>query len=113
MTAPHLDRTRAAYDTVAVDYARLLEVGAGGRPADRAVLGRFAADVTGEVAPCSCHTEPAAKCTTQLRDMGPGLPASRVKRPLIDPGRAATWSGAGVPRTDRKGAERGALTGRA
>lgn len=39
---PHLAETRTAYDTVAVDYASLLEGELAGSPLDRALLGHFA-----------------------------------------------------------------------
>jgi SAM-dependent methyltransferase len=38
----HLRATRAAYDTVAVDYAALLHTELAGKPLDRALLGAFA-----------------------------------------------------------------------
>ncbi|GAA2470674.1 class I SAM-dependent methyltransferase [Terrabacter carboxydivorans] len=39
---PHVTETRTAYDTVAVDYARLLEGELARSPLDRALLGHFA-----------------------------------------------------------------------
>ena len=43
MTEPaHVAQTRAAYDTVAIDYARLLEAELAGSPLDRALLAHFA-----------------------------------------------------------------------
>jgi hypothetical protein len=44
MTEPtYLDATRAAYDTVAVDYAELLRTELAAKPLDRALLAAFAA----------------------------------------------------------------------
>ncbi|MER7986628.1 class I SAM-dependent methyltransferase [Streptomyces noursei] len=53
-----LRSTRAAYDTVAVDYERLLRTALAGMPMDRAMLGAFAdlvrADGAGPVADLGC-----------------------------------------------------------
>jgi SAM-dependent methyltransferase len=55
---PHLRTTRAAYDTVAVDYAALLRTELDDKPLDRALLGTFAelvrADGNGPVADLGC-----------------------------------------------------------
>ena len=59
MTEPtYLRATRAAYDTVAVDYAALLNTELSGKPLDRALLGAFAelvqATGNGPVADLGC-----------------------------------------------------------
>ncbi|MFF5071644.1 class I SAM-dependent DNA methyltransferase [Micromonospora olivasterospora] len=65
-----LRETRAAYDTVAVDYARLIDhvEGAGG-PLDRAVLAAYAETVgdAGPVVEVGCGT---GRITAHLRDLG-------------------------------------------
>lgn len=69
MTEPHwMTETRAAYDTVAVDYARLLpDVGEGAL--DRAMLATFAEQVrgSGPVVEVGCGT---GRITAHLRDLG-------------------------------------------
>lgn len=63
-----LTETRAAYDTVAVDYARLLPDVVEG-PLDRAMLAAFAdlVRVAGRVVEVGCGT---GRITAQLRDLG-------------------------------------------
>jgi SAM-dependent methyltransferase len=69
MTEPHwMAETRAAYDTVAADYARLIpDVGEG--PLDRAMLAAFAEQVggSGPVVEVGCGT---GRITAHLRDLG-------------------------------------------
>jgi SAM-dependent methyltransferase len=66
-----LDRTRAAYDTVAVDYAALLRDELAVKPWDRAVLATFAelvrADGAGTVADLGCGP---GRVTAHLHDLG-------------------------------------------
>ena len=56
--ATYLDSTRAAYDTVAADYARLLSAELDAKPLDRAMLAAFAetvrAEARGPVADLGC-----------------------------------------------------------
>ncbi|WP_395726281.1 class I SAM-dependent DNA methyltransferase [Nakamurella sp.] len=54
MLVDHLERTRLAYDTVAVDYARMLAGGLPSDPTDRLVLARFAAGLRGPVVEVGC-----------------------------------------------------------
>ncbi|NIH87645.1 methyltransferase domain-containing protein [Amycolatopsis granulosa] len=66
----HLDRTRTAYDTVAADYARLVEGLLEQTPEDRAMLGLFAEYVRaggGQVADIGCGT---GRVTTYLDSLG-------------------------------------------
>ncbi len=67
MLVNHLDRTRIAYDTVAVDYARLLQDELAANPTDRSVLARFAAAVRGEVLEVGCGP---GRITGHLRELG-------------------------------------------
>lgn len=67
MTVDHLDRTRRAYDTVAVDYARLLAGGLPSDPTDRLVLTRFAAALRGPVIEVGCGP---GRMTGLLADLG-------------------------------------------
>jgi SAM-dependent methyltransferase len=67
----HLASTRAAYDTVAVDYARLLSEELAAKPLDRAMLAAFAelvrADGGGPVADLGCGP---GRVTTHLDALG-------------------------------------------
>lgn len=67
----HLSRTRTAYDTVAQDYARLLDGALADAPWDRAVLAVFAELVTrdglGPVADVGCGT---GRVTGHLHGLG-------------------------------------------
>jgi SAM-dependent methyltransferase len=69
--AEHLRATRAAYDTVAVDYAALLQDELARKPLDRALLGAFAelvqADGYGPVADLGCGP---GRITTYLHSLG-------------------------------------------
>lgn len=72
MTEPaYLRATRAAYDTVAVDYAVLLRDELAGKPLDRALLGTFAelvrAEGNGTVADLGCGS---GRVTAYLRSLG-------------------------------------------
>ncbi|MFD7440862.1 class I SAM-dependent DNA methyltransferase [Streptomyces sp. NPDC059909] len=72
MTEPsYLQATRTSYDTVAVDYARLLEAELGKRPLDRAMLAAFAevvrADGAGPVADLGCGP---GRVTAHLASLG-------------------------------------------
>jgi trans-aconitate methyltransferase len=72
MTEPdYLRTTRAAYDTVAVDYARLLSSELAAKPLDRALLAAFAelvlADGGGPVADLGCGP---GRVTTHLHALG-------------------------------------------
>jgi SAM-dependent methyltransferase len=65
-----LDDVRTSYDTVAVDYARLLDDALAGNPFDRAVLGLFAERVRprgGRVADLGCG---AGRITAYLAGLG-------------------------------------------
>lgn len=63
----HLDRTRAAYDTVARPYAVLLKDELRQSPWDRAVLAAFAETVTGPVLDAGCGP---GRLTGHLADLG-------------------------------------------
>jgi ubiquinone/menaquinone biosynthesis C-methylase UbiE len=67
----HLHAVRAAYDTVAVDYERLLRDALRARPLDRAMLAAFAEAVRdedgGPVADLGCGT---GRVTAYLHDLG-------------------------------------------
>jgi SAM-dependent methyltransferase len=71
----HLERTRTAYDTVAVDYARMLEGLMADSPADQAVLADFAAavrsdgqaQVSGQVVDVGCGP---GRITIHLHELG-------------------------------------------
>ncbi|MDT0327767.1 class I SAM-dependent DNA methyltransferase [Nocardiopsis lambiniae] len=66
----HLDRTRAAYDTVAADYAEIARDDLDDKPLDRALLAAFAERVragTGEVADLGCGP---GRITAFLRSLG-------------------------------------------
>ncbi len=72
MTEPsHLDRTRSAYDTVAVDYAALLRTSLAESPLDRALLDVFAervlADGGGAVGDLGCGP---GRVTAYLHERG-------------------------------------------
>lgn len=91
----HVTQTREAYDTVAVDYARLLEDELERSPLDRALLGHFAELVGleggGPVVDVGCGP---GRITGHLADLGvdvsgvdlsPGMVAeARRRRPDID-----------------------------
>jgi SAM-dependent methyltransferase len=91
----HVTETRAAYDTVAVDYARLLEGELARSPLDRALLGHFAELVTleggGPVVDVGCGP---GRITGHLAtlgldvsgvDLSPGMVAeARRRHPDID-----------------------------
>ncbi|NBE82067.1 methyltransferase domain-containing protein [Micromonospora sp. NEAU-HG-1] len=64
-----LRETRAAYDTVAVDYARLVHGELAGKPLERALLDTFAELVgsAGPVVEVGCGT---GRITAHLRDLG-------------------------------------------
>ncbi len=67
MIVDHLERTRLAYDTVAVDYARVLADGLPSDPTDRFVLTRFAAGLRGPVVEVGCGP---GRMTGPLADLG-------------------------------------------
>ena len=72
MTEPsYLRATRAAYDTVAVDYAKLLRTALAAKPLDRAMLATFAelvqATGAGPVADIGCGP---GRVTTHLHSLG-------------------------------------------
>ncbi|SCG35478.1 Methyltransferase domain-containing protein [Micromonospora inositola] len=74
--------TRTAYDTVAVDYARLLpDVGEG--PLDRAMLAAFAEQVggTGPVVEVGCGT---GRITAHLRDLGLDVAGIDLSPGMVD-----------------------------
>ncbi|XVV12849.1 class I SAM-dependent methyltransferase [Actinoplanes sp. CA-131856] len=67
-TGTYLDRTRAAYDTVAASYAELLNGSSVAESTwDRAVLGAYAELVTGPVAEVGCGT---GRITAHLASLG-------------------------------------------
>ncbi|MEQ7009673.1 class I SAM-dependent methyltransferase [Actinopolymorpha sp. B17G11] len=73
MTEPsYLLATRAAYDTVAVDYAELLEVELGEKPLDRAFLAAFAELVQAGGAGAAGAPGPAAAGAAPVADLGCG-----------------------------------------
>ena len=81
----YLRATRAAYDTVAADYAALLRTELAGKPLDRALLGAFAelvrADGNGTVADLGCGPGRVTAYFARTRD-------ERVRRrPLAGDGR--------------------------
>lgn len=69
--APHLQATRAAYDTVAADYERLLRHELDAKPLDRAMLAAFSelvrAPGAGPVADLGCGP---GRVTAHLRSLG-------------------------------------------
>lgn len=68
MTEPaYIEATRDSYDTVAADYARLLEGELAANPFDRAMLGTFAELVNGPVADLGCGP---GRITGHLRSLG-------------------------------------------
>lgn len=67
MPVDHLERTRIAYDVVAVDYARVLAAGLPSDPTDRLVLARFAAGLRGPVVEVGCGP---GRMTGQLAELG-------------------------------------------
>jgi SAM-dependent methyltransferase len=79
----HLAATRAAYDTVAADYADLLRDELAGRPMDRALLGAFAELILaaggGPVAEAGCGPGRVTACLAGLGlqisgvDLSPGM----------------------------------------
>lgn len=87
----HLERTRRAYDVVAVDYARLLALGWPSDPLDRRVLARFAAGLRGPVVEVGCGpgrmTGPLAESGLDVRgiDLSPEMVAeARRRHPDLD-----------------------------
>jgi len=62
-----LQATRAAYDTVTADYARMIRDSLADSPADRAVLGLFAELVDGPVADIGCGP---GRITAHLASLG-------------------------------------------
>jgi SAM-dependent methyltransferase len=65
--ATYLDTTRASYDTVAVDYAKLLRTELAAKPWDRSVLAAFAELVQGPVADIGCGP---GRVTAHLTSLG-------------------------------------------
>lgn len=63
----HLDETRAAYDTVAADYAEQLKDQLASKPSDRAILAAFAELVAGPVLDVGCGP---GHVTAHLRELG-------------------------------------------
>lgn len=86
MLVDHLERTRIAYDTVAVDYARVLTAGLPSDPTDRLVLARFAAGLRGPVVEVGCGpgrmTGPLSRLGLAVRgiDLSPGMVAQARRR---------------------------------
>lgn len=84
MTVDHLDRTRRAYDTVAVDYARLLAQGLPSDPTDRLVLTRFAAGLRGPVIEVGCGP---GRMTGPLADLGLAVRGIDLSPAMVDEAR--------------------------
>lgn len=63
----HLDETRAAYDTVAADYAEQLKDQLASKSSDRAILAAFAELVAGPVLDVGCGP---GHVTAHLRELG-------------------------------------------
>ena len=91
MIVDHLERTRLAYDTVAVDYARVLAAGLRSDPVERLVLARFAAGLPGPVVEVGCGpgriTGPLAELGLAVRgvDLSPQMVAeARRRHPDLD-----------------------------
>lgn len=87
----HLERTRVAYDTVAVDYARILAVGCPSDRVDREVLARFGAGLRGPVVEVGCGpgrmTGPLVRLGLNVRgmDLSPEMVAeARRRHPDLD-----------------------------
>ena len=87
----HLERTRRAYDTAAVDYARLLAQGWPSDALDHQVLARFAAGLSGPVVEVGCGpgrmTGPLARLGVDVRgiDLSPEMIAeARRRHPDLD-----------------------------
>lgn len=79
---PFLRATRAAYDTVAADYAEISRDALASSPFDRAMLGAFAEHVTGPVADLGCGPGRIAGYLASLGldvfgvDLSPGMVAA-------------------------------------
>lgn len=86
MLVDHLERTRIAYDVVAVDYARMLAAGLPSGPTDHLVLARFAAGLRGPVVEVGCGpgrmTGPLAGWGLNVRgiDLSPAMVAEARRR---------------------------------
>lgn len=90
MPHPHRERTRAAYDRVAADYADLLHSELGTQPLHRHLLDDFAARVTGSVVDAGCGPGRVAAYLAERGidvagiDLSPGMIAeARARHPGV------------------------------
>ena len=86
MTDPaYVAATRAAYDTVAVDYEALLRDELAGKPVDRAILGVFAELVTGDAVDVGCGP---GRITGYLANLGVHVSGIDLSPGMIEVARA-------------------------
>lgn len=79
--------TRASYDIVAADYARLLPDAHDGRPLDAAIMRAFAELTTGPVADIGCGT---GRITRHLHELGLDASGIDLSDGMLDQARRLT-----------------------